>query len=323
MKKHLYWLALVLLFTACSKSQGDDDDNGATPGTGTNGGTGAGQLGAGVVYYDWATEGISKVDLKTGVKSLAMRYNTSRSGFDVSRDNTLILESKDDPDDYDAEVYTITNVKDNTIVSKFKKLSGYANSTYPSLSYDKTLILVPPTYDDGIMILDTKGNILFNLVSYQGEKLEGGVEWMPDNTFLFTHGKGIYRTNKEYTKATLVKSINFDEWGDIAVSPDGTKIALSGGNHLWMMNADGSNLTQITESNNKEVSPTFSPDSKYLLIGYDFTRTNQWGRYWYMAIIPADFGKYNPDKGVDKRVIPFIPKGETRAEASDGSMIWR
>jgi Tol biopolymer transport system component len=146
---------------------------------------------------------------------------------------------------------------------------------------------------------------------------------MPDNTFIFTQGSGIYRTNKEFTKATLVKTINFDVWSDIAVSPDGTKIALRGGNHLWMMNADGSNLTQITDSKNTEVSPSFSPDSKYLLIGTDFTRTSQWGRYWYMAIIPADFGKYNVDKGADKRVIPFIVKGETRAEASDGSMLWR
>src|ERR1044072_2525942 len=167
MKKHLYWLALVLLFCACSKTKDGDDDNGTTPGTGN--GNGLGQLGSGLVYFNWATEGVSKVDLKTGVKSLALAYNTSRSGWDISRDNTLILEAKDDPDDYDAEVYTITNVKDNTVVSKFKKLSGYANSTFPIFSYDKKLILVPPTYDDGIMILDLKGNILFNLTSYQGK----------------------------------------------------------------------------------------------------------------------------------------------------------
>jgi len=324
MKKHLYWLALILLFSACSKSKGGDDDNGTTPGNGNGGGTGGGQLGAGVVYYDWSTEGISKVDLKTGVKSLAMQYNTSRNGIDVSRDNTIILESKDDPNDYDAEIYTITNIKDNTIVSKFKKLTGYANSTFPTLSYDKKLILVTPTDDDGIMILDLQGNILFNFTSYQGKDLkESSVEWMPDNTFLFSLENSIYRTNKEFTKATLVKTFNFDDWGNFAVSPDGTKIALQGGNHLWMMNADGTNLTQITESSKIEVCPTFSPDSKYLLIGYDFTRTNQWGRYWYMAIIPADFQKYNLEKEADKRVIPFIPKGETRAEPSDGSMIWR
>lgn len=323
MKKHLYWLAFIVLVSACSKSKdGDDDDNGATPGNGT--GTGSGQLGSGVVYYDWATEGIQKVDLKTGVKSLAMPYNTSRSGFDVSRDNTLALESKDDPNDYDAEIYTITNVKDNTVVSKFKKLTGYANSTFPTLSYDKKLILVTPTDDDGIMILDLQGNILFNFTSYQGKDLkESSVEWMPDNTFLFSLDNSIYRTNKEFTKATLVKTLTFEDWGNFAVSPDGTKIALQGGNHLWMMNADGSNLTQITESNKIEVNPVFSPDSKYLLIGYDFTRTSQWGRYWYMAIIPADFGKYSLVKDADKRVIPFIPKDATRAEPSDGSMMWR
>jgi hypothetical protein len=90
-----------------------------------------------------------------------------------------------------------------------------------------------------------------------------------------------------------------------------------------MMNADGSNLTQITESNKIEVMPVFSPDSKYLLVGYDYTKTGTFGRYWHMAIIPADFGKYNVDEGADKRVIQFIPKGETRAEASDGGMLWR
>ncbi|MCS3794775.1 TolB family protein [Niastella sp. OAS944] len=322
MKKHVYWLALILLFSACSKSQGGDDDTGTTPGTGN--GNGIGQLGSGLVYFNWATEGVSKVDLKTGVKSLALAYNTSRSGWDISRDNTLILEAKDDPDDYDAEVYTITNVKDNTVVSKFKKLSGYANSTFPIFSYDKKLILVPPTYDDGIMIMDLQGNILFNFTSYQGNDLKySDVEWMPDNTFLFTLDKSIYRTNKEFTKATLVTTLKFDEWADLSASPDGTKIAFRGGNHLWMMNADGSNLTQITESNDKEVYPVFSPDSKYLLIGYDYTITGQYGRYWHMAIIPADFGKYNVEEKADKRVIPFITKGETRTEAADGGVRWR
>lgn len=321
MKKHLYWITLALFLSACSKSNGNNDDTQTPPGDGA----GNGQLGAGIVYYDWATEGIMKVDLKTGVKALGLRYNTRRNGWDISRDHTVVLEATDHPDDYDAELYTITNIKDNTIVSKFKKLSGYSNHTYPTLSYDKKLILVPPTFDDGIMILDLQGNILFNLVSYQGKELKRGtsVEWMPDNTFLFSQENNIYRTNKEFTKATLVKTLNFDEWSDMAVSPDGSKIALRGGNHLWMMNADGSNLTQITESSYIEVNPVFSPDSKYLLIGYDYTRTSEWGRYWHMAIIPADFGKYNVDEGKDKRVIPFISKGEKRTEASDGIMLWR
>ena len=322
MKKHFIWIALVLLIAACSKAGGGDDGT-TDPVTGVGTGGGTMQLGAGVLYYDWATEGVKKFDLPTGVKSTFLSYNTRRNGWDVSRDNTWLLESRDDPNDYDAELYTITNVKDNTIVTQFKKLSGYANLTNPLLSYDKKMILVPPTFDDGVMILDLQGKVLFNLVSYQGKKLDGRVIWMPDNTFLFSQGNNLYRTNTAFTQATLVKTFSFDTWGYFSVSPDGSKLALRGGNHLWMMNMDGSNLTQITESNDIEVWPVFSPDSKYLLIGYYYTPTNQLGRWWYQAIIPADFGKYNLNPNADKRVMPLIAKGEKTAEAADGIAVWR
>jgi hypothetical protein len=320
MKKHLYRIALVVLFAACSKANGGDDGT-TDPVTGTN--TGATQLGSGMLYYDWATEGVNKLDLKTGVKATFLPYNTRRNGWDVSRDNTWLLESRDDPDDYDGEIYTITNVKDNTIVSQFKKASGYANLTDPLLSFDKKLILVPPTFDDGVMILDLQGKVLFNLVSYQGKKLDGRVVWMPDNTFLFSQGNNLYRTNTAFTQATLVKTFNFDTWGNFSPSPDGSKLALRGGNHLWLMNMDGSNLTQITESNGIEVWPSFSPDSKYLLIGYNYTPTSQLGHWWNLAIIPADFNKYNVEEHTDKRVILVTAKGQNTAEAADGIMLWR
>src|SRR5690242_17103910 len=134
MKKHLYWIALVLLISACSKAGGGNDGT-TDPVTGT--GTGATQLGKGILYYDWATEGVKKLDLQTGVKATFLPYDTRRNGWDVSRDNTWLIESRDDPNDYDNEVYTITNVKDDTIVSQFKKLSGYANLTDSLLSFDK------------------------------------------------------------------------------------------------------------------------------------------------------------------------------------------
>jgi len=191
------------------------------------------------------------------------------------------------------------------------------------LSYDKKLILVPPTFDDGVMILDLQGKVLFNLVTFKGKKLEGRVIWMPDNTFLFSQGNDLYRTNKEFTNATLVKTFNFDTWGNFSVSPDGSKLALRGGNHLWMMNIDGSQLTQVTESNWTEVWPVFSPDSKYLLIGCNYTPTNQLGHWWTLAIIPADFNKYNVEDKADKRVIQMVAKGEHAAEAADGTTLWR
>src|SRR5690349_7627303 len=113
MKKHLYWMALVLIVSvsACSKNTGDEDDAGTTPGTG-----GTQQLGSGMIYFGWATECILKADLKTGVKGTLLQDNTRRNSWDISRDHTWLLEVTDAPRNYDNELYTITNLKDGTIV---------------------------------------------------------------------------------------------------------------------------------------------------------------------------------------------------------------
>lgn len=37
MKRHLCWLALILIFSACTKNDKTEDNNGTTPGTGTGG----------------------------------------------------------------------------------------------------------------------------------------------------------------------------------------------------------------------------------------------------------------------------------------------
>lgn len=51
-----------------------------------------------------------------------------------------------------------------------------------------------------------------------------------------------------------------------AVSPDGTQVAMilskSGSPDLWVANADGGNLRQLTRSRGTEASPTWSPDGQ-------------------------------------------------------------
>ena len=185
------------------------------------------------------------------------------------------------------------------------------------------MIGVGPTYDDGVVILSLQGNILHSFNSFNGKKLNSTLVWMPDNTILFTTSDGLFRTNQAFTQASLIRQFTFANWGDIAASPDGKKIALAGGNHIWMMNADGSSLVQVTTSDEVEAYPVFSPDSKYLLVGTNYRESLAASWLWNLSIIPADGNQYNVNPGADKNVIPVIPKGQTATQAGDGSMFWR
>ena len=252
-----------------------------------------------------------------------MPENTGLYGWDISWDGKKMLQSTKAPDqDYDANLYTITNLSDGSILVKFKYYPTGGDLTSVDLSPTSTLILVHPTYDDGIVILNLQGKVLHNLVSFQGKEIESGI-WMPDETLLFTTENGLYRTDKNFAQAMLVKQINFDSWGQIAVSHDGAKIAMYASNHIWMMNADGSNLAQVTESDKIETQPVFSPDGKYLLIGTNYHQSGPFGHVFNPTIIPADGNKYNVNDGADKRVVFVKAKGETNKEFGDGNMVWR
>src|SRR5699024_5216166 len=112
---------------------------------------------------------------------------------------------------------------------------------------------------------------------------------------------------------------------NVAVSPDGEKIAFRGGNHIWMMNSDGSSLRQITTSGEIETCCCFSPDSKYLLIGTNYNDALNFGEFWDLTIIPADGKKYNVDfnNNPDDEVIFLKEDGNWRDhQAGDGYAVW-
>lgn len=307
------WMAFII--SSCGKKDT------VTPG---QGGSGYGITGN--IMFDWATEGILKIDLKTGKGSTVLPSNTSRYGWDVSRDGKKMLQSMEDPDDLDANLYTYVNISTGTVIAQFEYYPTNGDLTNGFISADETMVAIEPTFDDGIVIVNLKGKVLFNLTGFAGHDFDNNTEiaWMPDNTLLFTLGNSIYRTNMDYTKATLVKALDFQSWGDITVSPDGGKIALDGGNHIWMMNSDGSNLAQVTESDDIEKTSVFSPDGKHLMIGLNWHETGPFGSMWYLAIIPADGQKYNVNEGVDKRVISIKDSQSSHGgQACDGYMFWR
>jgi TolB protein len=73
-----------------------------------------------------------------------------------------------------------------------------------------------------------------------------------------------------------------------APSPDGSKIAFmsfnrSGNNwEIWTMNPDGTNLQQLTENNNADGLPTWSPD------GQSIAFVSDRGGAWAVWVMNAD-----------------------------------
>jgi Tol biopolymer transport system component len=311
---------IAFLFIACSKEGTTPDAGGGDDGGGNPPNV---NIGTGFIYFEWATEGLQKINLQTSEKSVVLPDDVSRSGFDVSWDGKQLLEANDASDDYESEIYTLTNLSNGTIVWQFRKYTGHAQNTTPLLSPDNTLIAAPPTFDDGIIILDTRGNILAELLSINGNKLTNEVAWMPDGTLLIATEKSLYRTNQAFTTATLIAQFNFDVWGAVAANRQGTKIAFRGGNHIWLMNTDGSNMIQVTDSNDFESHPVFSPDGNYLLVGTEPSPMQLGGYYYHMRIIPADGKKYNVNQGADPNVITVVPKGEDKVQPYYAGAVWR
>jgi TolB protein len=73
----------------------------------------------------------------------------------------------------------------------------------------------------------------------------------------------IWTVNVDGTELTQFAQGAYPVW-----SPDGKRIAfssdVSGNWDIWMMNADGSGLTQITNDPKQQFSPSFSPDGKWI-----------------------------------------------------------
>lgn len=314
-----YVLLATALFSGCKK------DGKNSPGD-------RGSWGNGRIYYSSPTEGVRYIDLATKTKGLLLPEDYDRHDWDVSLDNKKVITSANTGDtDWDANLFTISNVNDGQVTGQFRYYPTEGDYASPKFSPNRSKIGVVPTYHDGIVIMNLNGQVDNHLLSYDGKKINQNImAWMPDNTLLFMVGNRLCRTNTAYTSANVIADINLSKWGAPQPSPDGAHIAYASGNHIWIMNADGSNKKQVTQSTDEETYPVFSPDGKYLLIGTRFiesTGTPGSGVFsdgvWALAIIPADGQQYNVDEGADNRVIQLRLQGKERNEICNGTMLWR
>lgn len=188
--------------------------------------------------------------------------------------------------------------------------SGHTSSVYgPQISPDGTKIaFTHKIYDwylskypvkDGTVIIDLAGNYIAGIPGRYNPV------WLPDGRLVvagdFTYNyeapsrpsanAGLYLATLNGTTASLT-NINPTLSNPTpllpSVSPDGKQVAFILNKHLWKMNLDGSNLKQVTASDNdnEESFSTWSPDGKYIAVWT--YKTFELTYYTAIAIVPAD-----------------------------------
>lgn len=328
MKRYSYLITIGILCCILSASCSKDAD-----GTGDDG-SGAGKYPAdlkGTIYYDWATEGILQISLPDGTGGAFLPSDSKRNNVDISRDGKLKLTAVNASTIGNYKVkFTLSNMADGSVVEQFDYTSPEGNSyCHGYLSPDNSLIMITSKdYNDGITILKRNGEFVTRLLDIEGERLDVfnlSSLWLPGNALLITHNKYIIRLPPPYTSGKVIKEMNYEEWGKLAVNQAGNQVALQIGNHIHTMNIDGSDLKQVTTSNFTESNPVFSPDGKYLLVGTYYRSTGTLGHVWDMRIIPNDGQRYvvNPSESNAPGVIPVIWKDKDRIESGGGQMLWR
>ena len=99
------------------------------------------------------------------------------------------------------------------------------------------------------------------VVSDRGGHPDGHIHWADDDTWY-----AIYTVNPDSSDLTRLGHGYEPEW-----SPDGTKIAFSYQSEIWIMDADGSDRTQVTTTGGQD--PAWSPNGDELVfVGPDFER---------------------------------------------------
>lgn len=106
----------------------------------------------------------------------------------------------------------------------------------------------------------------------------GDYDWFPDEKLLLERLGRIERYSPESDELEFLSQLP-QNVSDVALSPNGQKMAFEMLGHIWLSNLDGSNLTQLTTSAESEDNPSWSPDGKYIAFRYDDS---------YIYALPAD-----------------------------------
>ncbi len=308
---YVFKVSLIsMMFLSCSKS--DDDKSNLSL--------------SGNIYHEYTSD-VKNIDMRTGNETNFFSYNAYNTvGWELSRDGKLRIVSAREPGMYDRNVFTIVNTANDQIIKSFEYVPRNGNSTKNTgkISFDNSMIMVAPDGMNGITIMDMDGTIKYEM-SGIGDipfSSQDDAYWLPGNSILVSFQNKLLKSVPPYTSLTLVKEMNYENWGNVRVSNNGQKISMYVNKHIFMMDITGENFQQVTSGNGDEAFGEFSPDGKYLLVGADYFHAPlSQNSHWFLKIIPADGKKYDMDSSPE--VKPVIPKGQSSAVRAKGETFWR
>ena len=140
---------------------------------------------------------------------------------------------------------------------------GFSN---PQLSPDGTLIAYAGSTVDAVFVVNAGTGQLVVTIGDNDSRFTRP-QWLPTGELLVQgvyDVQGIYRIDAQFTAMERIDQLNQPRYP--SVSSDGSKIAVVVGDDVWVMNADGTQATQVTTGGNKLSFPTWSPDDKYLAV---------------------------------------------------------
>jgi len=201
---------------------------------------------------------------------LACGFGSSEGSTDVSPEHKIVYEGGDG---LSRDIFVIK--PDGSEPVNLTKKLGVQTNQYPVWSPDGSKIAFTSDESsdyDQIYVMNADGSAKIN-VTNRPDYYHHDPYWSPDSTRLaFTSGHKddidqIFVVNVDGSEMHQLtqgnQSVGVSGW-----SPDGTRIILTTGQGIMVMNSDGSNVRQLTD-NHRDTWPVWSPDGTKI----GFTRT--------------------------------------------------
>ena len=292
MKINRFKFSLVfLVFMAILVSCGGGSSPGSEEGSDLGGGSGSGISGLnGLITF----EEHDVVNEDVGVISFELSKGNHEQGFTVVTgkfpyrhpNGKVVYSQKCGRSSLDTKISVVdTNGLITPITPCITELSNTMSLPYyeyAKLSPDESMIAVEVVHGVNKSSIDERMYSIF-VYDLNGQEIErfshfNSPEWLPDGRLMLLGSKegsyGIYTTDYNLKNISQLDTgnrinspiINAD------VSPSGEKVIFEYSKQIWMMNMDGTGLEALIRGNTTLVSPTWSPDGKYIAYLSSFAR---------------------------------------------------